>query len=67
MLAFINDIPVIGLPGCVMYHRSSIFDLIVPRILAGEKVTKSDIVQMGHGGFCSSCKNCRYPSCSFGK
>ena len=67
MLAFINDIPVIGLPGCVMYHRSSIFDLIVPRILAGERVTKSDIVQMGHGGFCSSCKDCRYPSCSFGK
>ncbi len=67
MLAFIDNIPVIGLPGCVMYHRASIFDLVVPRILAGEKVTKKDIVEMGHGGFCSSCKTCRFPSCSFGK
>ena len=67
MLAFIDDIPVIGLPGCVMYYRASIFDLVVPRLLAGEKVTKSDIIQMGHGGFCSSCKTCRFPSCSFGK
>jgi len=67
MLAYINNVPVIGLPGCVMYHRASIFDLVVPRILAGEKLSKSDFVQMGHGGFCSSCKTCRFPLCSFGK
>ncbi|MCP4670250.1 MAG: molybdopterin-binding protein [Desulfobacula sp.] len=67
MLAYINKIPVIGLPGCVMYYRASIFDLVVPRLLAGEKITKTDIIQMGHGGFCSSCKTCRFPSCSFGK
>ncbi len=67
MLAHINGVPVIGLPGCVMYHRASIFDLIVPKLLAGESILKSDIVKMGHGGFCSSCKTCRFPSCSFGK
>ncbi len=67
MLAYINDIPVIGLPGCVMYHRASIFDLVVPRLLAGETVTKTDIIAMGHGGFCSSCGTCRFPNCSFGK
>lgn len=67
MLAYIGDIPVIGLPGCVMYYRASIFDLVVPRILAGDKITKMDIVQMGHGGLCSSCKTCRYPTCNFGK
>jgi hypothetical protein len=67
MLAYIREIPVIGLPGCVMYHRASIFDLVVPRLLAGETVTKADIIRMGHGGFCSSCGTCRFPSCSFGK
>jgi hypothetical protein len=67
MLAYIHEIPVIGLPGCVMYHRASIFDLVVPRLLAGESVTKADIIRMGHGGFCSSCGTCRFPSCSFGK
>ncbi|WDP91721.1 MAG: molybdopterin-binding protein [Desulfobacter sp.] len=67
MLAYINDIPVVGLPGCVMYYRASIFDLVVPRVLAGESVEKADIIQMGHGGFCSNCRDCRYPDCSFGK
>lgn len=67
MLATMGDVPVIGLPGCVMYHRASIFDLVVPRLLAGETVTKSDIIKMGHGGFCNSCKTCRFPDCSFGK
>jgi hypothetical protein len=67
MLAYLQDVPVIGLPGCVMYHQTSIFDLVVPRLLAGESVTRDDIVAMGHGGFCSNCETCRYPICPFGK
>ena len=67
MLAYLNGIPIAGLPGCVMYHRASIFDLIIPRILAGETVTRDDIVSMGHGGFCADCDTCRFPLCSFGK
>jgi hypothetical protein len=67
MLAHIDDVPLVGLPGCVMYHRASIFDLIVPRIVAGDKVTRDDIISLGHGGYCSSCKECRYPVCGFGK
>ena len=67
MLSHIDEIPVIGLPGCVMYHQTSIFDLVVPRILAGENVTRDDIVALGHGGFCSDCATCRYPICPFGK
>lgn len=67
LLAYINNIPVLGLPGCVMYYRASIFDLVVPRILAGVPVTREDIVALGHGGFCAGCGECRYPSCAFGK
>ncbi len=67
MLARLNDVIIIGLPGCVMYYRSSIFDLIVPRIVAGETVTRKDIIRLGHGGFCSGCPECRYPVCGFGK
>lgn len=58
---------VLGLPGCVMYHKSSIFDLIVPRLLAGLEVSKQDIERLGHGGFCAACPVCRYPVCPFGK
>ncbi len=67
MLSYIDELPIIGLPGCVMYHQTSIFDLVVPRILAGESVTRDDIVALGHGGFCSDCATCRYPICPFGK
>lgn len=67
MLAFIGNVPVVGLPGCVMYFRASIFELVVHRILAGETVTKTDIIELGHGGYCSGCKDCRYPICGFGK
>jgi molybdopterin biosynthesis enzyme len=67
MLAYFGDIPVLGLPGCVMYHQTSVFDLIVPRLLAGEQITRKDIVRLGHGGFCAGCPQCRYPSCAFGK
>ena len=67
MLAYLDGVPVVGLPGCVMYHRASIFDLVVPRILAGETIERADIVAMGHGGFCANCEDCRYPICAFGK
>ena len=67
MLAYLGDIPVVGLPGCVMYYRASIFELILPLVIAGEPVTKEYIASLGHGGFCSSCKECRYPVCGFGK
>lgn len=67
MLAMIGDVPVVGLPGCVMYYRTSIFDLVLPRLLAEEPVTREGIAAMGHGGFCSGCPTCRYPLCGFGK
>jgi hypothetical protein len=67
MLAAKGDVTLVGLPGCVMYHRASIFDLIVPRIVAGDEVTREDIVSLGHGGYCPGCEECRYPICAFGK
>lgn len=67
LVGYIGGIPVVGLPGCVMYYRASIFDLIIPRLLTGEKVRREDIVNLGHGGFCATCKECSYPLCSFGK
>ena len=66
MLAHIGDIPVVGVPGCAMYNKATVFDLIVPRLLASEQVTKADIVAMGHGGLCLGCQECRYPNCGFG-
>ena len=67
MLAYLRGVPIIGLPGCVMYHETSIFDLVVPRILAGERLTREDIISLGHGGMCIGCEACHYPACGFGK
>ena len=67
MLAHIGDVPVLGLPGCVMYYRASIFDMVVPRLLCGLDVTRDNILALGYGGFCEGCAVCRYPACGFGK
>ena len=66
MLAYIGEIPVVGVPGCAMYNKATVFDLIVPRILAGERLTRADIKSLGHGGLCLACSNCRFPDCGFG-
>ncbi|TEB15800.1 competence damage-inducible protein A [Pelotomaculum sp. FP] len=67
MLAYLGHVPVCGLPGCVMFNNSTIFDLILPRIFAGERISRPEIVALGHGGLCEECEACRYPACSFGK
>lgn len=67
LLAFKGDIPILGLPGCVMYSKRTVFDLMLPRILANEKLSKEDIAGLGHGGLCMNCEECRFPNCSFGK
>lgn len=64
---FDDETPIMGLPGCVMYSKATVFDLVLPRVAAGVKVTKKDISRMGHGGLCFSCKVCTYPRCEFGK
>lgn len=62
-----KKVPVIGLPGCVMYSKRTIFDLLLPRIMADDIITKSDIDKLGNGGLCLNCKVCTYPNCGFGK
>lgn len=62
-----KDIPVMGLPGCVMYAGRTIFDLVLPRILAGERLSEEDFRVLGEGGLCLSCPVCTFPNCSFGK
>ncbi len=68
LLGYYDDgTPVMGLPGCVMYAKATVFDLALPRIAAGVEMTKQDFVAMGEGGLCLGCGECRYPVCPFGK
>ena len=59
--------PVLGLPGCVMFARATILDLIMPRVAAGVRLTRADIVAYAEGGLCLGCEECHYPICPFGK
>ena len=68
LLGYFSDgVPILGLPGCVMYAKATIFDLLLPRIAAGVRISRSEIKAMGHGGLCLGCAECRYPVCPFGK
>ena len=67
MLAYKGEIPIMGLPGCVMYARRTIFDLVLPRLVAGERLQDQDFYRLGEGGLCLSCEVCTFPNCGFGK
>ncbi|OGW41318.1 MAG: molybdopterin-binding protein [Nitrospirae bacterium GWD2_57_9] len=60
-------IPILGIPACGMYAKTTIFDLILPRVLAGERINRKEVAALGHGGLCMKCDVCRYPDCPFGK
>ncbi len=64
---YADGTPVMGLPGCVMYAKATIFDVLLPRIAAEVPITREDISRLGHGGLCLACESCHYPVCPFGK
>jgi hypothetical protein len=67
LIAYIDNVPILGVPACGLYHKTTILDLVLPRILAGEKITRDQIIEMGHGGLCLNCPECYFPDCPFGK
>lgn len=67
MLAYLGDTAVMGMPACGMYAKTTVFDIVFPRVLAGERLTRADIAALGYGGLCLSCQECIHPHCPFGK
>jgi molybdenum cofactor synthesis domain-containing protein len=67
LAAYIGDVPLLGVPACGLHHRVTVLDLVLPRILAGEKIGKAELAFLGHGGLCKDCEECVYPHCPFGK
>lgn len=50
LMAYLKETPILGLSGCVIHDPVTAFDILLPRLLAGDRITRSDIVSMGHGG-----------------
>ena len=67
LVSYLDGVPVCGLPGCVMYAKRTIFDLVLPYLAAGVPVTREQIAAYGEGGLCLNCKVCTWPNCGFGK
>lgn len=67
LVAYKGDVPVVGLPGCVMYEKKTVFDIVLPRIAAGRRVTRDELAGIGNGGLCLGCPACIFPACGFGK
>ncbi|MBW2625765.1 MAG: molybdopterin-binding protein [Deltaproteobacteria bacterium] len=67
LVAYLGEVPLLGVPACGLYHRITVLDLVLPRSLAGERIGKAGLAFLGHGGLCQDCPECSYPHCSFGK
>jgi len=68
LAAYLGDVPVLGIPACGMYSKVTVLDVVLPKVLVGERITRRFIASLGHGGLCRRCEDgCRYPHCSFAK
>ncbi|MDY3918836.1 MAG: molybdopterin-binding protein [Candidatus Limivivens sp.] len=62
-----RTVPILGLPGCVMYAKRTVFDLVLPRVMADDPITGEELAALGEGGLCLNCPVCTFPNCGFGK
>lgn len=67
LVAYLQNVPLLGVPACGLYHKTTVLDLVLPRILSGERVGNAELAFLGHGGLCKDCLDCSYPHCPFGK
>ncbi len=67
LVAYLGDVPVMGVPGAAIRMPTTMLDVLLPAVYAGERITKTDLVQLGNGGLCQTCERCQWPNCSFGR
>jgi len=67
LVAYWGEVPLLGVPACALHHQVTVLDLVLPRILSGEKVGRLELALLGHGGLCRDCPTCSWPHCPFGK
>lgn len=67
LVAYLGDIPILGVPGAAISLPTTIFDVLLPQIFAGDRLTKEELLNLAEGGLCQMCKSCHYPNCTFGR
>ena len=67
LVAYLDQIPILGVPGAAISMPTTMLDVLLPQILAGDRFTKADLIRLGDGGLCQLCKPCHFPNCTFGR
>ena len=67
LVAYLGSVAVLGIPGAAISMPTAIFDVLLPQVFTGDRLTKEDLVRLGDGGLCQICKSCHYPNCTFGR
>lgn len=67
LVAYLGEIPILGVPGAAIKLPTTIFDVLLPQIFAGDRITKEELINLADGGLCQMCKACHWPNCTFGR
>ena len=67
LVAYLGDVPILGVPGAAIKLPTTIFDVLLPQVFAGEKLTREELINLADGGLCQMCKACHWPNCTFGR
>lgn len=66
LVAYLGEVPILGIPGAAISMPTTMFDVLLPQIYAGDRFTKEELVGLAEGGLCQLCPQCRFPNCTFG-
>ena len=67
LVAYLGDIPILGVPGTAIKLPTTVFDVLLPQVFAGDKITKEELIGLADGGLCQMCQTCHWPNCTFGR
>lgn len=66
-VAYLGDTAILGVPGAAIHARTTVLDIVLPQVFAGIPFTRKELRSLGAGGLCRSCRDCRWPDCTFGR
>lgn len=67
LVAYLGDIPILGIPGAAIKLPTTVFDVLLPQIFAGDRISREELRNLAEGGLCQMCRNCHWPNCTFGR
>jgi len=67
LVAYLDDTPILGVPGAAIKLPTTVFDVLLPQIFAGDRISREELTALADGGLCQMCSVCHWPNCTFGR